>query len=300
MDVGEDRGVVGGGWSRRRAAAELRHRLADVEREGYTRLEPTRFEPFALTWLDEYAVAQSLKTSTVEGYTCIVKSHLVPDLGREELSAIDVSRVERYVARQRRTLSARTVNRHLNVLGLILKAARREGLTRSNPVAEVDRPRETETEWRVLDPTEVRAVESALRELIAEAEADDEREWRETCRVIFLAVSELGLRRGEVLAAVAAPVACGSGGCDAARGGNVGSRADGRAEVEGGEEDDPDLVEAGRGAVRSSGTVGIRGGGRSRVLLTVPRSACEPEAVRGDVPFGAGEGGDHGLCAAVP
>src|SRR5438128_1435900 len=105
-------------WNRRKAEQALRHRLADVEREGYTRPKPTRFETFALAWLDEYPVAQSLKTSTVEGYTYIVKTHLVSVLGREELSAIDVAMIERYVARKRRTLSARTVNRHLNVLGL--------------------------------------------------------------------------------------------------------------------------------------------------------------------------------------
>jgi integrase len=186
-------------WNRRKAEAALRHRLADVEREGYTRPERMTFASFADAWLDTYPVAQSLKTSTFEGYRYIVKTHLIPELRREELSAIDVAMIERYVARKRRTLSARTVNRHLNVLGLILRAARRDKLVRSNPVSEVDRPRETETEWRVLDPTEVRAVEAAFRELIAEAEDDEERAWCETCRVIFLAVSELGLRRGEVL-----------------------------------------------------------------------------------------------------
>jgi len=186
-------------WNRRKAEAVLRHRLADVDREGYTRPEPTRFEAYALAWLDSYPVSQSLKASTTAGYGVIVRAHLVPAFGREELSTIDVARIERYIATKRKTLAARTVNRHLNLLGLILRAARRDKLIRSNPVSEVDRPRESDPEWRILDPSEVRAVEAAFRALIAETEDEHERRWRETCRTIFLTVAELGLRRGEVL-----------------------------------------------------------------------------------------------------
>jgi integrase len=186
-------------WNRRKAQAALRARLAAVEgEERWTRPERTTFEGYALEWLDTYPGAKGLKASTTTGYGIIVRAHLAPYFGNEEVSAIDPAMVERYIATKRKTLSGRTVNRHLNILGLILRSARRDKLTRSNPVSEVDRPRETDPEWRILTPTEVRRVEAAFRELIEEAEDKFEQRWRETCRVIFLTVSEVGLRRAEV------------------------------------------------------------------------------------------------------
>lgn len=186
-------------WNRRKAQAALRARLAAVEGEDkWTRPEPTKFDAVAHEWLDVYPAAKGLKATTTTGYGIVVRAHLVPFFGSEEVSVIDPAMVERYIAVKRTTLSGRTVNRHLNLLGLILRGAVRDKLIRSNPVSEVDRPREAEPEWRILTPTEVRAVEAAFCELVEEADDEFERRWRQTCRVIFLTVAELGLRRGEV------------------------------------------------------------------------------------------------------
>src|SRR5439155_4088949 len=124
--VMETVGSARDGWTRRKAEAALRHRLADVEREEYVRPRSVAFETVALAWLDEYPAAQALKASTIEGYRCIVRSHLVRAFGGENVGAIDTARVERYIASKRRAgLSARTVNRHVNVLGLIFRSAKR-------------------------------------------------------------------------------------------------------------------------------------------------------------------------------
>jgi hypothetical protein len=45
--VMETLGREGDGWNRRRAEKELRHRLADVEREGLRRAEPVTFQTLA-------------------------------------------------------------------------------------------------------------------------------------------------------------------------------------------------------------------------------------------------------------
>ena len=193
-------GKAGEGWNRKRAEAELRARLVSVERDGYRRPEPTRFETFAREWLDDYPTARGLKRSTVEGYTAIVETHLIPAFGALKLAEIDLERVERYVASKRRAgLKPRTVNRHLNVLSRVLTSAAKRGLVRGNVVSLVERPDEQEVEWRILDPTEVREVERKWRHHIAAAEKEsEERAWRETARVVFLTVAEAGLRRGEV------------------------------------------------------------------------------------------------------
>jgi Phage integrase, N-terminal SAM-like domain len=115
--VAETLGREADGWDKRRATDALRERLVDVKREGRRRLEPVTFGAFAREWLDTYPDTKDLKRLTREGYESIVEAHLVPAFGRLLLSAIDVAKVDAYLARKRRGgLAPRTLNRHLNLL----------------------------------------------------------------------------------------------------------------------------------------------------------------------------------------
>lgn len=199
--VQETLGKTEAGWTKRKAQAELRARVVDVKREGHRRPASETFGSFARAWLETYPEAKGLKTSTRRGYGWIVNSHLIPALGKHKLGQVDVERIELYIARKRAGgLAPRTVNRHLNLLSLVLGSAAKRQLIRANPIPLVDRPEEPRRRWRILSPVEVRAVERAFDELIAEAkEGDEERAWRETCRAAFLIVYGTGLRRGELL-----------------------------------------------------------------------------------------------------
>jgi site-specific recombinase XerD len=51
-----------------------------------------------------------------------------------QLPAVDVAQLDRYLARKRAEgLAPRTLNRHLNLVHSLLKAAEARGLVRSNP-----------------------------------------------------------------------------------------------------------------------------------------------------------------------
>jgi site-specific recombinase XerD len=103
----------------------------------------TRFESFAKEWLATYPDAKGLKRSTRRGYEQIVRLHLVPTIGSLKLGEISVKQIEQYLAAKRKKpLSAATLNRVLNVLSLIMRAALRRGLIHTNPVSLVDRPSE--------------------------------------------------------------------------------------------------------------------------------------------------------------
>jgi integrase len=116
------------------------------------------------------------------------------------LGDITVERIERFlVAKRRQGLSPGSLNRQLNVLSLVLRAAKRRGLIRDNPVSLVDRPREQRRRWRILSPAEVAAVERSLDELIAEAGDEHERDDRLTARILFFTMMGTGVRRGEAL-----------------------------------------------------------------------------------------------------
>jgi integrase len=81
----------------------------------------------------------------------------------------------------------------------LFKSAERRELVRSNPASAVERPREPRRRWTILTPAEIRGVEQAFRELVAEAEDQDEQAWIEQARIVFLTVMSAGLRRGEIL-----------------------------------------------------------------------------------------------------
>jgi site-specific recombinase XerD len=186
------------GWTKRKAERELRARLAEVEQRGYKRPERMTFSAFAQGWIEEATTARGLKRSTSRSYRQILANHLEPAFGSHELAEITVEQVERYIVGRRRAgFSAATVNRTLNVLSLVLKAALRRGLVRTNVVTQVDRPRERRRRWRIFSPAEVAAIERAFDELIHEAGTERDRDDRIVTRRLFLTHMASGLRRGE-------------------------------------------------------------------------------------------------------
>jgi Phage integrase, N-terminal SAM-like domain len=150
--VSETLGSELDGWTEKRAEEELEERRVQVRKEGRRKLEPVTFATFAREWLATYPDKKDLKRSTREGYESIVEGHLIPELGGLRLAAVDTERLERYVGRKQRAgLAGRTVNRHLNLLHSVFKAAEKRGLVRGNPAPAVDRPgepRRSSRRWR--------------------------------------------------------------------------------------------------------------------------------------------------------
>ena len=194
-------GTDADGWTRQKAKAELETRLVDVQRDGLRRPAQSTFATVAEEWLQTYPSAKRLKRSTADGYRTIVTNYLVPRIGHLRIDQLeDVAVLERYVAsRLDDGLAPATVNRHLNVVSLIVRAARKRGLLRSNPVELVDRPAEKRRRWTILGPAEIARVQTGFRQLSDEAEDEAERVWIEQALVVFTVVYGTGLRRGEIL-----------------------------------------------------------------------------------------------------
>jgi len=198
--VWERLGTDADGWTRRAARDELEQRLVDVRRDGYRKPSGMTFAELARDWLATYPAAKALKRSTSSGYRTIVETHLIPCFGDVTLDRFDVALLDRYVGeRLERGLSAGSVNRHLNVVSLIVRAGRKRGLLRQNPVELVDRPAEPRRRWRIMTPAEVGRVQVAFDQLLADAEDDDVRAWVRQCRQVFVVTYATGLRRGELL-----------------------------------------------------------------------------------------------------
>ena len=140
------------GWTERKAQRELRHRLSDVEREGFAKPDGTTFATFAARWQSEYLPSRGLKRSTTIAYDVDLRVHLVPWFG--DLALAELERrpelVDRYVAAKRQTHSPKTVANTLGTLRLVLATAVRWRLIRSNPVLLAERPRLNPPEMQVL------------------------------------------------------------------------------------------------------------------------------------------------------
>jgi integrase len=189
-------------WSRRRAEAELRRRLVDVEREGYRKPEKLTFAAFSERWLRDYLPARGLKRTTVNSYEAALRCHLLPYFGRYLLTELEQrpELVDRYIARKMQAgLRPKTVSNQIVLLQLMLKRAVRWRLMHSNPVEGCERPRDEQSEMNVLTEAEIAFLWSAYGSLEREA-TDEERVWWRIARTLTFVALGTAMRRGELLA----------------------------------------------------------------------------------------------------
>src|SRR5438094_4059869 len=178
-------------WNRKRAEAELRARMVEVERNGYRKPERLTFADFAERWLTDYLPGRRLKLTTEEGYRQTLRKHLLPYFGSYELSELEQQPelVDRYVSlKMREGYAPKTVVNHLLCLQVILKRAIRWRLIQRNPVTDCERPRVEQPELNVLSEIEIARLWSAYGELEREAEPEKQAWWRLTRTLAFVAL----------------------------------------------------------------------------------------------------------------
>jgi len=188
-------------WNGRRAAAELRRRQVDVERQGYVRPDVVRLSEFAHEWLRDYVPTRGLKATTIESYRGAIENQLAPALGPYTLTDLErhPELIDRWVATSLRGgRSPKTVTNHLLVLQLVFKRAVRLRLVTRNPVSDVERPRLEHPEMSVLTEVEIARLWTAYGELEMEVAGTEAAWWRLARTVTFTALGT-AMRRGELL-----------------------------------------------------------------------------------------------------
>ncbi|HEU4905086.1 MAG TPA: tyrosine-type recombinase/integrase [Solirubrobacterales bacterium] len=125
-------GTAEDGWNRKRAEAELRHVLADVERGLWRPYEPAKaplvaeaptFHEFASEWLE--GREPELRPKTVKSYRWLLSGHLLPHFAQLHLDQIGPEHVDRYKTAKLRegTLGPNQINKSIGLLAMILDAA---------------------------------------------------------------------------------------------------------------------------------------------------------------------------------
>lgn len=183
------------GWTRRKAEAELRHVLADVDRGIWRPDEPEpveapaevpTFHVFASEWLAAREV--ELRERTIRDYRWALELHLLPHFASMRLDAITAEDVDRYRAAKLREgrLAPNAVNKTIVRLAQVMEVAVEYGHTERNPAkgkrrrAKVTEPRRT---W--VEPEQLRALIDAADPYV---------------RPIIATLAGAGLRIGEACA----------------------------------------------------------------------------------------------------
>lgn len=178
--------------SKRDAERELRTVLTRIESGAHVKPTKLTVGEYLQSWLRDY-VFSNTAPSTAHGYSDIVTSHLIPELGRFPLTALRPSHIQAYYSRMleggRRDgkggLSAQTVKHHHRVLYEAIKHAVKHGLLIRNATEAVDPPRPENKEMVTLDLNDVHTLLDAAHDT--------------PYYTLFYTALYTGLRRSELL-----------------------------------------------------------------------------------------------------
>jgi integrase len=142
-------------------------------------------EAYLRRWIDE-VLRGTVKQSTLENYTYIVRLHIIPELGRVRLRALKSRDVRRlYREKLEAGLSPRTVQIIHTVLRKALQQAVRDDVLTRNVCDAVTAPRPTKKEMQPLTPEQAKSLLENVRE--------------DRLRALYVLAITAGLREGELL-----------------------------------------------------------------------------------------------------
>jgi len=108
-------------------------------------------------WLEGY-VKTNCSERTLDGYTSIIETHLIPAMGDTQLKQLRPDKIQAYYGKACKTLSNRTVHHQHRILSQSLKFAVRQGYLGRNPCELVDPPSPHKKSMRTLTPGEVEVL----------------------------------------------------------------------------------------------------------------------------------------------
>jgi integrase len=142
-------------------------------------------EAYLRRWIDE-VLRGTVKQSTLDNYTYIVRLHIIPELGRVRLRALKFRDVRRHYREKLDSgLSTRAVQIIHTVLRKALQQAVRDDVLPRNVCDAVTAPRQTTKEMQPLTPAQAKRLLENVRE--------------DRWRALYVLAITAGLREGELL-----------------------------------------------------------------------------------------------------
>lgn len=183
-------GIIDGKRRRRTVYGKTRREVADKLREVQREIERGQTTPgketlaqFLERWLADVA-SQRVKAKTLNSYQQLIRSHIIPALGRIKLAKLTAQDVQRLLTALATDHSARTVAYVRQVLASALDTAERWDLVSRNVARLTDAPKGAKRKGTAL------TVDQALH-LLATADGD-------RYELAYVLAIYAGLRRGEI------------------------------------------------------------------------------------------------------
>ncbi len=145
---------------------KLIEKLNDLSKGVYMEFGKDTIESWLYEWLVTYALA-SVKQSTYISYEGYVRNHLVPEMGKEKLSTLNLDRLQRFFndkkkgTKKKKGLSPKTLKNIYNMLNSVLDGAVRSKKILYNPIKGVKLPPLEKKEMKVLDPLQQQDLQNA-------------------------------------------------------------------------------------------------------------------------------------------
>jgi integrase len=165
--------------------------IYELEHGTYIKPDKTTLAEYLRRWLKTYAINKA--PSTYAGYKRIVESHIIPQLGRIELSKLQPMHIQEYYTNRLREgrrvkkggLSAATVQRHHALLREALQHAVKWNLLYRNPADFTEPPTPEQPEIFPLEPEQLDALLEKAKGLRDE--------------YLYIVAAYTGMREGELL-----------------------------------------------------------------------------------------------------
>ena len=172
------------GKTQREVVERLNETLRDHQRGTLPKPGRVTVEAWLKTWLQ--SIEGGVRPKTLSHYRWIAEEHLIPAIGRRQLSKLEPSDVEAMLnAKLRAGLAPRTVHHMRAVLRNALRKAERDRLVVRNAAALADPVKVPRHDMRTLSPVEVKAYLAA---------ASGER-----LEALLVTALGLGMRQGELM-----------------------------------------------------------------------------------------------------
>jgi len=183
------------GTNKKEAEERLAERILKIGKGDYTNPKDRKitFSVLAERWLTSRE--GKIRPITIQQYEDHLNKHLLSFFGPVKIRQIDSGLVEAYIASKRKegSIGIATINKTVTTLGTIFKYARRGGkLIDSNPVSEVERPKEEAQEYS----PEKEEIQCFTKEQIPIFLSQADEGFYKT---LFTTAIMTGMREGEIL-----------------------------------------------------------------------------------------------------
>ncbi|WP_164214448.1 site-specific integrase [Virgibacillus sp. YIM 98842] len=161
--------------------------VAEVERKEYVSPSNTKFRTFVELW--KKRAKKQLAPKTMELYTYLLDSRMIPAFGNIRLENITLVRLNDYMEKlEEEGLSSNTRLKHYNLFNNLFNLALKLKLISENPMDGVDRPKREQKETNVYDSQELKRLFLLL----------NEEKNKQMVLMVKLAL-KTGMRKGELL-----------------------------------------------------------------------------------------------------